>query len=203
MSRLIVLRHAATAWTPEHRLQGRRDLPLSPAGQAEAAAWAIAPVLTDWAVGEVDWIVSPLARAVMTATLMGSEPVPDPAWIEQDYGAWEGRCLASLRAIDPAGMAEIEAQGLDYRPPGGESPREVMARLSPWLAGRTGQGDTTVIVTHKGVLRALLALATGWTMAGPPPVRLANGCAHVVELDAAGLPSLLAANLPLAAEGPA
>ncbi|MCA8907032.1 MAG: histidine phosphatase family protein [Rhodospirillaceae bacterium] len=200
MSRLIVLRHAATAWTPEHRLQGRRDLPLSPEGEAEAAAWVLAPVLTDWAMGEVEWATSPLARAVMTATLMGSEPVAEPAWIEQDYGAWEGRRLADLRAADPAGMAAIEADGLDYRPPGGESPREVMLRLYPWLAGRARQGDTTVVVTHKGVLRALLALATGWTMAGPPPVRLANGCAHVVELDASGHPTLLATNLALLPE---
>ena len=38
-------------------------------------------------------------------------------------------------------MAEIEGRGLDFRAPGGESPREVQARIRPLLAeiGRDGR----------------------------------------------------------------
>ena len=49
-------------------------------------------------------------------------------------------------------MSENEAAGLDFRPAGGESPRDVQDRLLPWLAGLRGP---TVAVTHKGVIRAL------------------------------------------------
>ena len=42
--------------------------------------------------------------------------------------------LADLRAELGPAMAENEARGLDFRPPGGESPREVQARLKPFLA---------------------------------------------------------------------
>jgi probable phosphoglycerate mutase len=54
-------------------------------------------------------------------------------------------------------MTQNEAAGLDFRPPGGESPRDVQERLKPYLASLAGP---TIAVTHKGVLRALYALAT-------------------------------------------
>src|SRR3546814_10532072 len=54
--------------------------------------------------------------------------------VETDWGAWEGRTLAELRADLGAGMAANEARGLDFRPPGGESPRDVQDRMRPLLA---------------------------------------------------------------------
>ena len=41
-------------------------------------------------------------------------------------------------------------------------------------------------MTHKGVLRALYALATGWTMRDEPPHKLRDGCAHAFALSADG-----------------
>ena len=196
MARLIVVRHGATAWSADKRLQGRRDLPLSPDGLAEVRRWRLDRAIT----GEADWVASPLARALQTARCLGGRPMPDAVWIEQDYGAWEGHRLADLRRADPAGMAAIEAAGLDYQPPGGESPRRVMTRLAPWLAERAAAPDAArpcIVITHKGVQRALLALATGWAMTGPPPVKLRDGHAHLFDLDAAGAPRLTRANVSL------
>ena len=68
-------------------------------------------------------------------------------------------------------MIENEARGLDFRPPGGESPRDVQARLRPFLESLR---DPTIAVTHKGVLRALYALATGWTMERKAPRQAAR-----------------------------
>ena len=50
-------------------------------------------------------------------------------------------------------MADNEARGLDFRPPGGESPRDVQMRLAPLLAEIEAR---TVLVTHKGVLQGAL-----------------------------------------------
>ena len=58
----------------------------------------------------------------------------EPALIETDWGHWEGRTLAELRQRHGGEMAALEARGLDFRPPGGESPRDVQARLASWLA---------------------------------------------------------------------
>ena len=170
MTPLLVIRHAPTEWNAAGRIQGRADLALSEAGRR-------------WLKGvqmPADWdgaicLSSPLRRATETARLLGLDPQPEPALIEMDWGGWQGRRLADLRAELGAEMAENEARGLDFRPPGGESPRDVQARLLPRLRMLSAP---TVVVTHKGVLRALYALATGWDMKGKSPDKLLDGHAH-------------------------
>jgi probable phosphoglycerate mutase len=110
-----------------------------------------------------------------TAEILGLSAVPDMRLIETDWGDWEGRRLEDLRAELGARMARNEALGLDFRPPGGESPREVLARLRSLLRELSAP---TILVTHKGVLRPLYALASGWSMREKPPKKLLDGCAH-------------------------
>ena len=66
--------------------------------------------------------------------LLGLDPRPEPRLVEMAWGEWEGRRLADLRAELGDAMIENEARGLDFRPPGGESPRDVQERLKPLLA---------------------------------------------------------------------
>jgi probable phosphoglycerate mutase len=207
MSRLALLRHAATAWNAERRLQGRTDLPLSPAGRTAAAAWQLPPALL--APG-VRWLTSPLARARETAALLQAshagapEPAIEPRLIEMSFGAWEGRRLAELRAEDPAGVAAREQAGLDFAAPDGESPRQVQARLAPLLAELAAAGRDALAVTHKGVIRALYATATGWPMLGRAPHRLDLGCLQLLRLAPDGRPEIERLNLALAPDrGPA
>ncbi len=190
--RLALLRHGPTEWNAARRLQGRADIPLSPAGAEAVGRRVVPPELTG-----LRWLTSPLARARQTARLLGVVAEPEPALIEMDYGAWEGLTLAAARAADPAAALANEARGLDFRPPGGESPRDVQARLAA-LSGRlVTEGRDTGAVTHKGVIRAALALATGWDMTGRPPVRLDWSAAHLFLLDAAGRWTLARHDIPL------
>jgi probable phosphoglycerate mutase len=106
--------------------------------------------------------------------------------------------LAELRAADGAAFAENEARGLDLQPPGGESPRQVQDRLRPWLRRLAAAGADAGAVTHKGVIRALLAQACDWPMLGKPPVKLDWQCLHDFRITDDGRPELLAANIPLA-----
>src|SRR3546814_16815565 len=78
-------------------------------------------------------------------------------------------------------MAANEARGLDFRPPGGESPRDVQDRLRPLLAELADAGEDVVAVSHKGVLRALYALASGWDLRGKPATKLAAACAPAFQ----------------------
>ena len=114
-----------------------------------------------------------------------------------DLGAWEGQTLTALRQADPAFMRDIEALGLDMRPPNGESPRMVQQRLKPWFEERGGQSSATIAVTHKGVIRAIMALALNWDMRRDPPVKLDWRAAHLFEIDTAGRPRPLRMNIPL------
>jgi probable phosphoglycerate mutase len=94
-------------------------------------------------------------------------------------------------------MAAAEAAGVDLRPPGGESPREVQARIRPMLAEIAERDRPTAAVTHKGVIRAVLALATGWDMRDKPPHRLDWSAAHLFRLDQSGEPSIARLNVAL------
>jgi len=107
----------------------------------------------------------------------------EPRLTEMDWGDWEGRTLAELRAGLGRVMAENEAAGLDFRPSGGESPRDVQARLKPLLVELAVAGRATAAITHKGVIRAVYGLAAGWDMHGKPPHRLSSAAAHLFRLD--------------------
>lgn len=179
---VALLRHGRTAWNDAGRLQGRADVPLSAEGRAEVAGWRLPPALADARL-----VASPLVRAVETATLLaGRRPALVPDLAEMDWGGWEGETFASLRASHAAAFAAEEARGLDFRPPGGESRRDVQQRLLRWLATAAGDATPVVAVTHKGVLNALVAHLTGWNGTGRPPVRLRRGTLQVVDVGAAG-----------------
>jgi probable phosphoglycerate mutase len=128
-----------------------------------------------------------------TARLLGLDPNPEPRLIEMAWGNWEGRRLKELRAELGKTMEENETRGLDFRPPGGESPRDVQKRLLPLLASLSGP---TVFVTHKGVLRALYALATGWSMTEKGRDKLRDGMAHAFRVTD-GTPAIEKLNIPL------
>ena len=116
-----------------------------------------------------------------------------------DWGDWEGARLADLRAADPPGMAANEARGLDFRPAGGESPRELQERLRPWLADCAAAGAASLAVCHKGVIRALFALATGWDMTAPIDGEPRGACWHGFALAPDGTPRAVELNRALTA----
>ena len=112
-----------------------------------------------------------------------------------DWGAWEGESLAALRERLGEEMRDNEARGLDFMPPGGESPRRVTERLKPWLQELARAGVPTLAVTHRGVIRAILAEATGWDMRGKPPAKLDWEAVHFFLLDRQGKPSVQRLNV--------
>lgn len=194
MTRLVVLRHAPTAWNRDRRLQGRTDVALDEEGIAVAARWKIDP---DWAAYRI--LASPLQRARRTAQILfpDAEIGVDSRLVEMDFGTWEGKRLSDLRGEAGGDAAQRESLGLDFKAPNGESPREVQARVLPLLKRLAELGRPTVLVTHKAVGRALYALASGWTMIDKPPVKLRPHCAHVYDLDADGMPRIERLNVKL------
>jgi broad specificity phosphatase PhoE len=196
MTLLAVLRHGPTEWSAARRLQGRSEVPLSPAGRDEVARWRLSPELAGW-----QWLTSPLQRAIETAELLGLvQARRESRLIEMAWGAWEGSTLAELECIPEAALAERAAAGLEFQPTGGESPRQVQARLLPLLAEIAQTGQPTGAITHKGVIRAIFALASGWDMLDKAPVRLDWQSAHLFRLDADGRPAIERLNLPLRGE---
>jgi broad specificity phosphatase PhoE len=189
MTALLLIRHAETTWNAEKRLQGRSDTPLSDKGRTMVRSWSVPEEFAHF-----KWLSSPLKRAVETANLLGHDPEIQPALIEMSWGTWEGENWQELQArLGPEVMAAHQADGLDFRPDDGESPREVQDRLSPWLMGLN---TSTIAVCHKGILQAVYALASGWQMTEKPPVKFRHGSAYLFQVES-GAPSVDRMNIPL------
>jgi broad specificity phosphatase PhoE len=192
------IRHGSTSWNEQGRIQGRRDIPLSERGRAQVRAWRLPG---EPATEPAHWVSSPLRRAVETAELLcGRTPPFANALAEMDWGEWEGFRLDELRNRYGEEFARNEALGLDFRPPGGESPRDVLGRVHHWLISATANRARVIAVTHLGVLRAVLAAASGWDMTGKPPVPLKNDALHRFAVDERGKISIVECNMALVAK---
>jgi probable phosphoglycerate mutase len=117
------------------------------------------------------------------------------------WGSFEGRTLAELRARQGGAMRDLEAMGIDFQPPGGESPRLVAKRLAECMRELAPTGRDHLIVAHKGVLRASLVLALDWDMRGRPPVRYEPDLALVHDVTHSGALTFVAA-VPLCGAAP-
>lgn len=157
MTRYLVMRHAQTAWNEAGLFQGQRDIPLSATGLAQAARWAeaLATALPPCAA----ILCSDLQRARQTAAILNETfklPIQYDARLrEMDCGQWVGRSLDELRRA-PAYARQLE-RGWKYRPPGGESRREVLRRAVAAfldLAPAYG-GQRVLVVCHQGVVHGL------------------------------------------------
>lgn len=94
-------------------------------------------------------------------------------------------------------METNEGRGLDFRPPGGESPREVLARVRPWMEELAEQDVPTLAICHRGVMRVVFASAMRWDMTGKAPAKLDWTALQVFELTVGAGVQVVALNAPL------
>jgi broad specificity phosphatase PhoE len=132
------------------------DIGLSDTGRAQVAGLAAA-VRTH---SPTKVIVSPLLRAVQSCEVLGFEPdFVDKRWQEADLGDWTGVESTTLKAAGD-GLYDRWRWG-EHTPPGGESFRELSARVADALAELATGDDTTLVVTHGGPIRAACAHLVG------------------------------------------
>ncbi len=150
-----IMRHAATVWNLEKRIQGQEDSPLSPQGSVSATRWAEA--LARRTFDRV--LCSDLGRVRQTFEIINQKldlPVTfDRKLREQHFGRWAGRLWSEIPERD---LAAQVARGWDFRPPGGESRIEVLGRSREALLEAAGRwpGDRVLVVCHEGVVKSLL-----------------------------------------------
>ena len=75
-------------------------------------------------------------------------------------GRWEGLTREEVEARFPGELGRRRADGLGYRPPGGESLADMLPRARA-VVGRLDE-RTTLIVAHSGINRVLVAALAGW-----------------------------------------
>ena len=178
MSEVLLIRHGRTSWNECGRIQGHENIGLSEAGRAALAARRIP---SEYA--HLNWYASPLTRAVESARILGARDLQtDARLLELHWGDWQGWTRQGLREQHGQVFAETEARGLDFRPPGGESTRELGLRFQAWLSDIAAAGQAVVAVTHKGVIQMALSMATGWDLVSRAPARLDWQCAQLFSV---------------------
>ena len=155
--RIYYVRHGQTVWNREQRLQGRADSPLTLQGVRHALAYG--ELLRDALDGETDIALrtSPLGRARQTAAIVAdvlelstTQVVEDPLLAEHDLGRFAGLRWSEIES--ELGVPYENARGWDFRPPDGESRREMFERAERWLAGPREE-RTMILVSHGGFSR--------------------------------------------------
>ena len=163
MTRIYLVRHGTTEWNREEIFRGRADCALNESGRAEARA-----VAAYFEEVELDGIyTSPLARAAETAAAIaagrGMEVVSDPAFIDLDFGEWEGHPLKEVRERDPSLYRAWRERPQEVTIPGGENLDSVRARAWEGLlkVARENPDRTVVIVSHRVITKVLICAALG------------------------------------------
>jgi probable phosphoglycerate mutase len=178
MMEFLLIRHASTPWNEEKRIQGQKDIPLSPQGVLQARGWCNTLQRVLWS----RVLCSDLQRAVDTAHSVnnGRESIisTDRRLREQDWGRWTGCTIDELHGRHAAEVRLQENAGWNFRPPGGESRTEVLRRTLDCLeetVRNAAQSRTApvLVVTHLGVIKCLVTHLMGlsFTPDEPSPVK--------------------------------
>ncbi len=152
MKRLVIVRHGETEWSASGQHTGRTDIALTPAG--EAAAAGLGRRLAELGLAPTMRLSSPRSRAVETARLagLGDGLVTDARLAELDYGDYEGRTTAEIRAERPDW--DLFRDGC----PEGETIDEAGRRADDLLASLAPEeGDGDVALAGHGHFSRILA----------------------------------------------
>jgi probable phosphoglycerate mutase len=153
MNELWLVRHGETEWSRSGAHTGRTDIALTEAGREKARA--IGRRLGGRRFALV--LSSPLARARETCALagFGEQARVEPNLREWDYGDYEGRTTAEIRADRPDWF--LWRDGV----PGGESVACVAARAQAVIGVAAAAGGDVLLFSHGHLLRILAACWLG------------------------------------------
>ncbi|MFY4811172.1 histidine phosphatase family protein [Haloarcula sp. AONF1] len=166
MGTLLVARHGETTWNRDGRIQGWAPSRLTEQGQKQATALG---TWLDERYGVDRVFASDLRRTRETAAAAndGYGGLPDPEfdtdWRERGFGIVQGLYAEELFGEFPDHDRDASVISLDAAPEGGEGIPTFRGRVeSAWdrAIATTAADETTLVVTHGGVIKVLLAKLT-------------------------------------------
>jgi ribonuclease H / adenosylcobalamin/alpha-ribazole phosphatase len=184
---LVLVRHGVTPHTAAKRFSGglRSANPgLSDEGRDQVRATAdwLAPIAEG-----VDAVVSsPVRRTLESAEIiaerLGRAVDVEAGFAEMEFGRWDGLTFAEVAERDKPGL-DAWLGSLDVAPPGGESFREVQARV---LAGlerllEAHAERTVVVVSHVTPIKTLVAHAVDAPLSSVLRMELSPASVSVVS----------------------
>jgi probable phosphoglycerate mutase len=162
----LFVRHGETDWNAERRLQGGRDIPLNDRGQQQAVQCGdtLRDLLRDRSKAPAGFAFasSPLLRARETMEIVRQRfglpregYAADPRLAELSFGRWEGMTYREIGMVDRPALVARERDKWGFRPPGGESYADLLARVRTWYGEVSGD---IIVAAHGGVARAIMVL---------------------------------------------
>lgn len=169
--RMILIRHAGTATNGSSRLNGKLDEPILPetARQIDAVAQKLPK--------DIKHIYcSPMLRTKQTAEhILEYIKAPityHPQLVERDFGQMDGMTWREgLEKFGPNYSLEKDlSMRYDYTAIAGESFEQVKQRVQEFVEFVRSQnpGEPTLVVTHGGIIRALVYLYGGQLLGEMP-----------------------------------
>lgn len=163
MAEIYLIRHGQTQWALESKYRGRADAEINDQGRREAAC--VGEALKDVPLRRI--FASPLSRTTETAEVIAADRdikiIPDPGFLDIDYGEWTGRTDDDVREEfgELRALWETEPHAVTF--PGGECLADVRRRAVARLRtlGVVFAGEPLAIVTHRVVIKTLIAAVKG------------------------------------------
>lgn len=180
MTLLTLVRHGQTDWNLERRIQGSTDIPLNDTGRGHALEAATA--LTGQAHHAI--YASPLVRARQTAEIIAEtlgldSPALTADMREREFGEAEGMLVADFIGQYGGWQAEVPgAETMDSVRERALGALDVIARDARRRSAPVA--ESVIVVTHGGVIRALLDHVSGGTIPREGEM-LRNGSVHRFE----------------------
>ena len=157
---VYLCRHGETPWSPVARHSGRKDLPLTEAGEEQARLLGERLRGLEFARA----YTSPLSRARRTCELAGFDsPEVFDELMEWDYGDYQGLTAVEVRERNPSWF--LFRDGC----PGGETLADVAARARVMVDRLSATTGRSIVFAHGHLLRILAVL---WLRLEPDAARL-------------------------------
>jgi probable phosphoglycerate mutase len=170
---IYLARHGETEWSRDGRHTGRTDIPLTAIGEDDGRR--LGTRLAGITFERV--LSSPLGRARRTAELAGFVPEIEPDLLEWNYGDYEGRKAADIRAANPGWL--LFRDGC----PGGESTADMATRVDRLAAKLKALSGNVLCFAHGHLLRVLAARWIGQPVAFASCLLLGTATLSVLAFD--------------------
>jgi broad specificity phosphatase PhoE len=157
--KIILVRHGETWGNREGIFRGRKDFPLNQNGLRQAQE--VAADLRHWKIDAI--YSSPLRRALDTAAplsqALGLTIVQEPGFTDIGLGDWEGKSKQEVAREQPEWWRLWISRPERLARPGAESLSQVQDRAFRTLERivHEAPGQTIAVVSHRAVLKALIA----------------------------------------------
>jgi alpha-ribazole phosphatase len=166
MPRFLLVRHGESVWNSQRRIQGSLDPELSLRGRRQTDL-LVSHLKAHLSKTVAAIYTSPLRRAAQTAEQIanayGLPVIHEPDLREMSLGRWEGMTVSEIHEAFPGYYEKWLEDPLAFPAPGGEDLRAFERRVVGALERmqQAHPGADLIVVSHGGVIKALLCFALG------------------------------------------